>query len=105
CKDCKFESVSYKNKAVDLKQLLEAAVKRVGLAKAPEIIKGTEGLLNKTKTPEPLEKGILRAGRAVSVFKDWTIRFDATNAILTQFRPGEVGLSIEKAHLLGYEKD
>ncbi len=68
-------------------------------------IKGTKGLLNKTKTPEPLEKGLLRAGREVSVFKDGTIRFDATNAILTQFRPSEVGLSIEKAHMLGYEKD
>jgi len=105
CKNCNVETVSYKNKPVDLKQVLEAAVRRVGLAKSPEIIKGTKGLLNKTKTPEPLEKGLLRAGREVSVFKDGTIRFDATNAILTQFRPSEVGLSIEKAHLLGYEKD
>jgi len=105
CKNCNVETVSYKNKPVDLKQVLEAAVKRVGLAKSPEIIKGTKGLLNKTKTPEPLEKGLLRAGREVSIFKDGTIRFDATNAILTQFRPSEVGLSIEKAHLLGYEKD
>src|SRR5438128_1482748 len=105
CKKCNVETVAYKNKPVDLKQVLEAAVKRVGLAKSPEIVKGTKGLLNKTKTPEPLEKGLLRAGREVSVFKDGTIRFDATNAILTQFRPSEVGLSIEKAHLLGYEKD
>jgi len=105
CKNCNVETVSYKNRPIDLKQVLEAAVKRVGLAKSPEIIKGTKGLLNKTKTPEPLEKGLLRAGREVSVFKDGTIRFDATNAILTQFRPGEVGLSIEKAHLLGYEND
>ncbi len=105
CKNCNVETVSYKNKPVDLKKILEAAVSRVGLAKSPEIIKGTKGLLNKTKTPEPLEKGLLRAGREVSVFKDGTIRFDATNAILTQFRPSEVGLSTEKAHLLGYEKD
>src|SRR2546428_4601521 len=105
CKNCNVETVSYKNKPVDLKQVLEAAVRRVGLAKSPEIIKGTKGLLNKTKTPEPLEKGMLRAGREVSVFKDGTIRFDAPNAILTQFRPSEVGLSIEKAHMLGYEKD
>src|SRR5256884_5653841 len=76
CKNCNVETVSYKNKALDLKQILEAAVKRVGLAKSPEIIKGTKGLLNKTKTPEPLEKGMLRAGREVSVFKDGTIRFD-----------------------------
>src|SRR5438876_5623482 len=99
CKNCNVETVSYKNKPVDLKQILEAAVRRVGLAKSPEIIKGTKGLLNKTKTPEPLEKGLLRAGREVSVFKDGTIRFDATNAILTQFRPSEVGLSIKKAHM------
>jgi DNA polymerase II large subunit len=105
CKNCNVETVSYKNKPVDLKQVLEAAVKRIGLTKSPDIIKGTKGLLNKTKTPEPLEKGLLRAKAEVSVFKDGTVRFDATNAILTQFRPSEVGLSIEKAHLLGYEKD
>jgi len=62
-------------------------------------------LLNKTKTPEPLEKGLLRAKAEVSIFKDGTIRFDATNAILTQFRPGEVGpLSREGSHP-GYEND
>src|SRR5207244_7420327 len=95
CKNCNVETVSYKNKPVDRKKILEAVVSRVRLAKSPEIIKGTKGLLNKTKTPEPLEKGLLRAGREVSVFKDGTIRFDATNAILTQFRPSEVGLSTE----------
>src|SRR2546429_3456457 len=84
---------------------MESGVKPVGLSKSPDMIKGTKGLLNKTKTPEPLEKGLLRAGREVSVFKDGTIRFDSTNAILTQFRPSEVGLSIEKAHTLGYETD
>jgi len=105
CKNCNIETVSYKNMPIDLKQILEAAAKRVGLAKSPEIVKGTKGLLNKTKTPEPLEKGLLRAKTEVSIFKDGTIRFDATNAILTQFRPGEVGLSIEKARSLGYEKD
>jgi len=68
-------------------------------------VKGAKGLLNHTKTPEPVEKGLLRARTDVSVFKDGTIRFDSTNAILTHFRPGEAGLSIEKAHALGYEKD
>ena len=105
CKNCNVETVSYKSKPVDLKQVLEAAVNRVGLAKSPDIVKGTKGLLNKTKTPEPLEKGLLRAKTDVSIFKDGTIRFDATNAILTQFRPSEVSLSVEKAHVLGYEKD
>src|SRR5207247_13930 len=83
----------------------EEAGKRVGLAKIPDAVKGAKGLLNHTKTPEPVEKGLLRARTDVSVFKDGTIRFDSTNAILTHFRPGEAGLSIEKAHALGYEKD
>jgi DNA polymerase II large subunit len=105
CKNDKVETVAYKNSPIDLKRVLESAVNRVGLGVIPETVKGTKGLLNKTKTPEPLEKGLLRARNDVSVFKDGTIRFDSTNAILTQFRPSEVGLSIEKAHTLGYEKD
>jgi DNA polymerase II large subunit len=105
CKNCNIETVSYKNSPIDLKRVLEDSGKRLGLVMIPDAVKGTKGLLNKTKTPEPLEKGLLRARADVSVFKDGTIRFDSTNAILTQFRPGEVGLSIEKAYALGYEKD
>ncbi len=105
CKNCNIDMVSYKDSPIDLKQVLEDSGKRLGLAVIPDTVKGTKGLLNQTKTPEPLEKGLLRARAEVSVFKDGTIRFDSTNAILTQFRPGEVGLSIEKAHALGYEKD
>ncbi|HEX4919805.1 MAG TPA: DNA polymerase II large subunit, partial [Candidatus Bathyarchaeia archaeon] len=105
CRSCGIETVRYKKTPIDLKQLLEASAKHVGLAPIPEAVKGAKGLLNRTKTPEPLEKGLLRARCDVSVFKDGTIRFDSTNAILTQFRPGEVGLSLEKAHALGYERD
>src|SRR2546426_379964 len=43
--------------------------------------------------------------RDVSVFKDGTLRYDASNAVLTHFRPGEIGLSLEKARNLGYEHD
>ena len=105
CKNDKVETVAWKNSPIDLKHVLQEAVKRIGLVTVPDTVKGTKGLLNRTKTPEPLEKGLLRARSDVSVFKDGTIRFDSTNAILTQFRPLEIGLSIEKAHLLGYEKD
>jgi len=48
---------------------------------------------------------LLRAKSDVSVFKDGTLRFDASNAILTQFRLGEIGLSLEKAHQIGYTRD
>jgi DNA polymerase II large subunit len=105
CKNCNIETVSYRESPIDLKRILEDSAKRLGLAVIPDVVKGTKGLLNETKTPEPLEKGLLRARADVSVFKDGTIRFDSTNAILTQFRPGEVGLSIDKAHALGYDKD
>jgi len=105
CKNCNIETVGYKNSPIDLKRVLDDSGKRLGLVIIPDAVKGTKGLLNKTKTPEPLEKGLLRARADVSVFKDGTIRFDSTNAILTQFRPAEVGLSIEKAYALGYEKD
>ena len=102
CKNCNIEVIAYKERPVDLKRLLEDSGKRLGLGPLPDSVKGAKGLMNKTKTPEPLEKGILRAKDEVSVFKDGTIRFDSTNAILTQFSPQEVGLSIEKAHALGY---
>lgn len=102
CKNCNIETIAYRERPVDLKQMLENSGRRVGLGILPESVKGAKGLLNKTKTPEPLEKGLLRAKDDVSVFKDGTIRFDSTNAILTQFTPQEIGLSVEKARDLGY---
>lgn len=62
-------------------------------------------LTSRPKTPEALEKGILRAKNNVSVFKDGTIRYDMTDVPLTHFKPREIGLSIEKAHELGYTHD
>jgi DNA polymerase II large subunit len=105
CKNCNIDTVAYKNTPIDLKRFLEDSGKRVGLAKIPDAVKGAKGLLNERKIPEPLEKGLLRARTDVSIFKDGTIRFDSTNAILTQFVPQEVGLTIEKAHALGYAMD
>lgn len=57
------------------------------------------------KLPEPLEKGILRAKHDVYVFKDGTVRFDATDLPLTHFRPCEVGVSVDRLRELGYEED
>jgi len=47
----------------------------------------------------------LRAKHDLSVYKDGTIRFDATNAPLTHFTPVEVGVSVEKIRQLGYCSD
>jgi len=71
----------------------------------PELVKGVKGLINETKTVETLEKGILRAKYDLSVYKDGTIRFDATNAPLTHFKPKEIGVSVEKLQQMGYLLD
>ncbi|MCU0859073.1 MAG: DNA polymerase II large subunit [Thermoplasmata archaeon] len=68
-------------------------------------IKGVQGMISKNKTPEPLEKGVLRAKHELFVFKDGTIRVDATDVPLTHFRPSEVGIDVETARRLGYVRD
>lgn len=104
CPACKVVVQAYDKRAFNVKELLEEASKRLG-TKAPEIVKGVRGLTSETRTPERLEKGILRAKHGVSLFKDGTIRFDATNAPLTHFVPREVGASLERLAELGYEVD
>lgn len=88
-----------------IKEEYAAALQRLQGIKQPKILKGVQGLVSKSKTPEPLEKGILRAHHDLWVFKDGTIRFDCTDAPLTHFRPGEIGTSVERLRELGYETD
>jgi DNA polymerase II large subunit len=71
----------------------------------PKILKCVKGLTNECKTPEIVEKGILRAKYGLSVYKDGTIRFDVTNAPLTHFKPKEIGVPIEKLRQMGYVCD
>lgn len=68
-------------------------------------VKCMDKLISKIKTPEILEKGILRSKNGISIFKEGTVRFDMTDIPLTHFRPREIELSIEKAHELGYTHD
>ncbi|UCE92469.1 MAG: DNA polymerase II large subunit [Methanobacteriota archaeon] len=67
-------------------------------------VKGVQGMISRSRTPEAIEKGILRSKRGVFVFKDGTIRVDATDVPLTHFRPSEIGLDIDTAKRLGYTK-
>ena len=85
-------------------QLWADANGRLRLHRAVEV-KGVKGLTSPGKTPELLEKGILRAAHGVSVYQDGTSRFDLTDLPLTHFRPGEVGLGLAEAHRLGYATD
>ena len=90
--------------SVPLNDILQDAMVRLNENNIPDI-KGVQGMISRTKTPESMEKGILRAKHGVYVFKDGTIRFDMTDLPLTHFRPGEIGLSVEKARQLGYTTD
>ena len=90
--------------AINLEDEFRAAVDWVG-DRPPSELKCLDTLISKTKPCEALEKGILRQRNGVSCFKDGTIRFDMTDIPLTHFKPREIGLSIEKAHELGYTHD
>lgn len=104
CPTCKQPGISYEKQAVNIKELLERACSRLGVS-IPKILKGVKGLTNESKVPEILEKGILRVKYDLSVYKDGTVRFDATNAPLTHFKPREIGVSAEKLKSLGYASD
>ena len=104
CPTCKAHAVQYQRQAFNFRELLDGACSSLNVS-SPKILKGVKGLTNEDKTPEIIEKGVLRAKHDLSVYKDGTIRFDATNAPLTHFKPAEVGVSVEKLKQLGYSHD
>jgi DNA polymerase II large subunit len=104
CPTCKTDAVQYQRQPVNFKDIVGEACKSLGYP-VPKMLRGVKGLTNKDKTPEIIEKGVLRAKYDLSVYKDGTIRFDATNAPLTHFTPVEVGMSVEKIRQLGYCSD
>jgi DNA polymerase II large subunit len=104
CPVCRTDAVQYQRQSVNFKDLIDEACRSLGCA-APKLLRGVKGLINQDKAPEIIEKGILRARYDLSVYKDGTIRFDATNAPLTHFTPAEVGVPVEKIRKLGYGYD
>ncbi|MDH7506847.1 MAG: DNA polymerase II large subunit, partial [Candidatus Thermoplasmatota archaeon] len=90
---------------INLAEELKLAQKNVNERTLPATIKGVIGTISKNKTPEPLEKGLLRAKHNVPVFKDGTIRFDMTDAPVTHFKPREIGVTINRLRELGYKTD
>lgn len=104
CPTCGTHSVSYQRQPIPLDRLLSKASHNIQI-NTPSLVKGVKGLTSENKIPEPIEKGILRARYDLSIFKDGTIRFDATNAPLTHFKPSEIRVSTEKLRELGYYWD
>ncbi|MFH0884389.1 MAG: DNA polymerase II large subunit [Candidatus Micrarchaeota archaeon] len=100
---CDMKTLSYDRRPVDILELFEQVKAKTG--SSPDEVKGVKGLSNAIRIPERLEKGFLRAKHDVYVFRDGTSRFDATDVPLTHFTPKEVGLGLQRAHALGYDKD
>ncbi|MCE2614451.1 MAG: DNA polymerase II large subunit, partial [Nitrosopumilus sp. (ex Thoosa mismalolli)] len=104
CEKCKRKAPAHSHKEFPLKTRLLAAQQKMGI-RAQEPFKGVKELISQDRIAEPLEKGLTRQKLGLTVFKDGTVRFDATNSPLTQFKPSWIGTSIEKLHSLGYTHD
>jgi DNA polymerase II large subunit len=101
CPTCKTDAIQYQRQPINFKDLIDTACGSLGYP-VPKLLRGVKGLTNQDKTPEIIEKGVLRAKHDLSVYKDGTIRFDATNAPLTHFTPAEIGVPVERIRQLGY---
>ncbi|UCB60903.1 MAG: DNA polymerase II large subunit [Candidatus Bathyarchaeota archaeon] len=104
CPRCKVSANGFRRQSLDLKSMLREACIRLGVNQ-PDLVKGVKKLTNENKAAEILEKGLLRAREDLSIYKDGTIRFDATNAPLTHFKAAEIGVSVAKLATLGYSVD
>jgi DNA polymerase II large subunit len=105
CPKCQKETTSVTEMDIDFKSECLLALKNLGERDNLVSIKGVLGLMSKNKTPEPLEKGILRAKHGIVMFKDGTVRYDLSDLPLTHIKPKEIGVPVAKLRELGYEKD
>ncbi len=106
CDRCDTDGSAVETRTVDVGTQYREALEAVGEREtAFEILKGVKGLSSELKTPEPLEKGILRAKHGVSAFKDGTVRYDMTDLPVTSVTPAELGVSVDRFRQLGYQED
>lgn len=101
-KHCGKETIAFETTKIDLSALYEEMKQKFPVINE---IKGVKGLSNKTRIPERLEKGFLRAKHNVFIFRDGTCRFDASDVPISHFTPKEIGASVSKLRELGYSKD
>ncbi len=98
--------VPYTRTTISIRDEVDEVLSELGEDKGVlKKVKGVKGLTSGSKSPEVIEKGILRGKYGLFVFKDGTIRFDAVNAALTHFKPLEVGVPVSKLRELGYTRD
>lgn len=104
CMRCDRKAIAHSYRAVPLKGMLLEAQKRAG-HRAQDPFKGVRDLISQDRVAEPLEKGLLRQSHGLTVFKDGTTRYDATNSPLTHFRPEWTSTSPRRLQELGYTHD
>ncbi|MEF8800882.1 MAG: LAGLIDADG family homing endonuclease [Halolamina sp.] len=106
CPRCEWEVESPTEQLIDLNAEYHDAMENIGEREGSfSILKGVQGLMSANETPEPMEKGVLRAKHDVSSFKDGTVRYDMTDLPVTSVRPEELDTTAEQFRGLGYEED
>ncbi|WP_092734101.1 DNA-directed DNA polymerase II large subunit [Halopenitus persicus] len=106
CPRCDRTVTAVSRREIDLNDAYRSALESVGEREAAfEILKGVKGLTSTNKTPEPIEKGVLRAKNGVTAFKDGTVRYDMTDLPVTAVRPAELDVTVGHFRELGYEED
>jgi DNA polymerase II large subunit len=105
CSNCGGTAVGYQTTSLDIASITDMALANLELHELPKNLRGVKGLMNRDKTAEPMEKGILRAIHNVHIFKDGTARFDATDIPMTHFYPKEIMVDVDKLRGMGYAND
>jgi len=106
CPRCEWEVTAATYQEVDLNDAYRSALANVGERESAfKILKGVQGLTSRNKTPEPIEKGVLRAKNGVTSFKDGTVRYDMTDLPVTSVRPEELDITADHLREIGYETD
>ncbi len=105
CPKCDSKTTCTSMRKIDFKSIYQKAFENIGERDNLDSFKGVKKMMSKHMTPEPLEKGILRAKHDLFTFKDGTVRYDMSDIPLTHIRPSEIGVSCERMIELGYLKD
>jgi DNA polymerase II large subunit len=104
CPNCRTKTLPYSKMSYDFRSRLESIRMRIPHNPAKPV-KGVRGLTSVSKMPEALEKGMIRSNHDTYVYKDGTLRIDATNEPLTHFRPRDTKSDIQALIHLGYSHD
>jgi len=106
CARCETLARPTRDEVVDVNQEFKDALANLNeRPTAYDALKAVKGLSSEQKTPEPMEKGILRAKHDVSAFKDGTVRYDMTDLPVTAVRPEELDVTADAFRSLGYQED